>query len=93
MNAIVVGNGVAEGAGASGIDAWSHLEQVSVPTTVACGDLDMPHLRDHAEQLIDRVPLMLVVPIYRAALTCPTSSARTSSPTSSPQRSDDCPTS
>jgi len=56
MNAIVVGNGVAEGAGASGIDAWSHLEQVSVPTTVACGALDMPHLRDHAEQLLDRVP-------------------------------------
>jgi pimeloyl-ACP methyl ester carboxylesterase len=40
MNAIILRNGVPEDAGDSGVDAWNRLDEVRVPVTVACGDLD-----------------------------------------------------
>ena len=42
MNAVVIANGVPEAAGASDVDAWHRLAEISVPVTVACGDLDLP---------------------------------------------------
>lgn len=56
MNAIVLHNGVPEQAGGSGLDAWQHLEQLPVPTTVAWGDLDVPFLVEQFEQLTNRLP-------------------------------------
>jgi hypothetical protein len=35
MNAIILGYGVPEDAGASGVDAWNRLEEVRVPVTGA----------------------------------------------------------
>ena len=56
MNAIIIGNGVPETAGAAGVDAWHHLAEIKVPVTVACGDLDVPFLVDRCRQLADRLP-------------------------------------
>lgn len=56
MNRTVLANAAAPGAGASGVDAWSRLEEVAVATTVACGDLDVPYLQEHADQLLKRIP-------------------------------------
>ena len=42
MNAIIIGSGVPETAGATGVDAWHRLAEIKVPVTVACGDLDSP---------------------------------------------------
>src|SRR5215467_3011328 len=46
MNAIVLGNGAREGEGGSDVDAWSRLDEVKVPVTVACGGLDVPFVAD-----------------------------------------------
>jgi len=56
MNGIVLRNGVAEDAGASGIDAWTRLDEVQVPAIVACGDLDVPFLVTRSKELADRLP-------------------------------------
>ncbi len=56
MNAVVIANGVPEGAGASNVDAWHRLAEISVPVTVACGDLDLPALVDRCRLLADRIP-------------------------------------
>ena len=56
MNAIIIGNGVPETAGAAGVDAWHHLAEIKVPVTVACGDLDMPFLVDRCRRLAGRLP-------------------------------------
>ena len=42
MNAIALKNEIPEESGKSGITAWSRLEEIGVPVTVACGDLDLP---------------------------------------------------
>ncbi|HEX6698950.1 MAG TPA: alpha/beta hydrolase [Solirubrobacteraceae bacterium] len=45
MNRIVIANEVAaaeEADGASGLDAVSRLDEIAVPTIVACGELDVP---------------------------------------------------
>ena len=55
MNAVILRNGVPEDAGASGVDAWNRLEEVSVPGTVACGGLDVPFLIDRSRQLAGRL--------------------------------------
>lgn len=36
--------------------AWSRLGEVSAPTTVACGDLDVPALCERAKELAGRLP-------------------------------------
>ncbi|MGH2466621.1 MAG: alpha/beta fold hydrolase [Candidatus Limnocylindrales bacterium] len=56
MNAVVLAHGVAEEAGTSGVDAWSRLEELSLPVTVACGDLDAPFLVERSRGVADRVP-------------------------------------
>lgn len=41
MNAIVLRNDAREGEGGSGVDAWHRLDQIRVPVTAACGELDV----------------------------------------------------
>lgn len=56
MNAAILRNGLPEGDGDAGIRAWDHLPEVTVPVTVAWGDLDVPFLLEQCAQLVDRLP-------------------------------------
>ena len=56
MNAVVIGNGVPETAGAAGVDTWHRLAEIKVPVTVTCGDLDVPFIADRCRLLADRLP-------------------------------------
>jgi pimeloyl-ACP methyl ester carboxylesterase len=56
MNAVILRNGVPEDAGDSGEDAWDRLEEVRVPVTVACGDLDVPFIVSRSRELAGRIP-------------------------------------
>ncbi|HLH47616.1 MAG TPA: alpha/beta hydrolase, partial [Acidimicrobiales bacterium] len=56
MNSIVLANQVPESAGASGLDTWGRLEEIDVPVTVACGDLDVPVLVERSARLAARLP-------------------------------------
>ncbi|NAZ84298.1 alpha/beta fold hydrolase [Kineococcus sp. R8] len=56
MNTIVLQHAEAEDAGDSGVDAWSRLGEIGAPTTIACGDLDVPYLLEQCEQLLTRIP-------------------------------------
>ncbi len=55
MNAIILGHGVPEAAGASDVDAWTRLEEVRVPVTVACGDLDVAFIISRSRELAGRI--------------------------------------
>jgi len=56
MNAIILRNGDREDEGGSGVDAWSRLDKVQVPVTVACGELDVPFLVARSRELAARLP-------------------------------------
>ena len=56
MNAVIIANGEAEADGACGVDAWHRLAEITVPVTVACGDLDVPFIVDRCRQLAGRLP-------------------------------------
>src|SRR3954451_23551735 len=56
MNAELLRRGESENAGGSEIDAWAALEDVQPPTTVACGDLDLPFFVDRCRELAKRIP-------------------------------------
>jgi pimeloyl-ACP methyl ester carboxylesterase len=56
MNAIILHNGDREDEGGSGVDAWSRLDEVQVPVTVACGGLDVPFLVTRCQELATRLP-------------------------------------
>jgi pimeloyl-ACP methyl ester carboxylesterase len=56
MNAIALKNEIPEEAGKSGIAAWSRLEEIAVPVTVACGDLDLPFIVARSKELADWLP-------------------------------------
>lgn len=56
MNEIALAHEDPERAGASGIDAWSRLADVAVPTIVAYGDLDVPFLVDRCHQMAELIP-------------------------------------
>jgi pimeloyl-ACP methyl ester carboxylesterase len=56
MNEVVLRHDAPETAGESGVDAWRRLEELTVPVTVAWGDLDVPFLVERCEQLVARVP-------------------------------------
>jgi pimeloyl-ACP methyl ester carboxylesterase len=56
MNEIILRNDVDDEAGAAGDDAWSRLEQIRTPATVAWGDLDVPVIIEACEQLATRLP-------------------------------------
>ena len=57
MNAVIIGNGVPEGEGDAGVDAWGRLAEIKVPVTVACGDLDVSFIVDRCRLLADRLPV------------------------------------
>jgi pimeloyl-ACP methyl ester carboxylesterase len=56
MNATILGHDVPEDTGAGGVDAWSRLAEVEIPTTVACGDLDVPLLVAQSAELARLLP-------------------------------------
>ncbi len=56
MNAIILGNAGREDEGGSGVDAWSRLDEVRIPVTVGCGQLDVPFLIDQSRELAGRLP-------------------------------------
>ena len=56
MNAVITANGEAEADGACGVDARHRLAEITVPVTVACGDLDVPFTADRCRQLAGRLP-------------------------------------
>jgi pimeloyl-ACP methyl ester carboxylesterase len=55
MNAIILGNGAREDDGGSGVDAWHRLDEIGVPVTVACGELDVPFLIARSRELPGRL--------------------------------------
>lgn len=63
MNAIVLENETAEPQGESGVDAWARLEEIDLPTTVACGDLDVGYLLDRSQAVAERLPCGRYVPL------------------------------
>ena len=56
MNAIALKNEIPEESGKSGITAWSRLEEITVPVTVACGNLDLPFMIAQSKELADWLP-------------------------------------
>ena len=58
MNAIIVANQGSEHehSGASGMDTWDRIEEISQPATVAWGDLDLPIMIDRCRELAKRLP-------------------------------------
>jgi pimeloyl-ACP methyl ester carboxylesterase len=57
MNAVIIANGEAGARGAAGVDAWRRLSEITVPVTVACGDLDVPFIVDRCRQLAGQLPV------------------------------------
>ncbi len=53
MNAIALKNELPEELGKSGLAAWSRLEEITLPVTVACGDLDLPFVVSRSKELSD----------------------------------------
>jgi pimeloyl-ACP methyl ester carboxylesterase len=56
MNRRILANAVPEDAGQGGVDAWSRLPDLTVPTTLIWGDLDVPMEIDMARAIAARVP-------------------------------------
>jgi pimeloyl-ACP methyl ester carboxylesterase len=56
MNAIIVRNAEHDGEGDADLNAWSRLEQVTHPATVACGSLDAKFLVERSKDLAARLP-------------------------------------
>lgn len=56
MNRIVIANGEPEIEGAGGLDAASRLNEITVPTIVACGELDVPTMVQRSAELADSLP-------------------------------------
>ena len=36
--------------------AWRHLDELQLPVTVACGNLDLPFIRERCRYLADQLP-------------------------------------
>jgi hypothetical protein len=51
MNSIILRNGAREDEGGSGVDASHRLDEIRVPVTVACGELDVPFLIARSREL------------------------------------------
>jgi pimeloyl-ACP methyl ester carboxylesterase len=56
MSRRIVAHDADEHAGDAGLDAWSQLESIDIPTVVGCGDLDVPFFIDRARLLAERLP-------------------------------------
>lgn len=55
MNGTALAAEADEDAGESGVDAWSRLEAIDVPVSVAWGDLDAPYIVSRAREVAARV--------------------------------------
>ena len=53
---MILGHDMSEEVGGSGVDAWDRLDEVLVPTTVACGDRDASFLVVRSRALAQRLP-------------------------------------
>ncbi|HEY6470500.1 MAG TPA: alpha/beta hydrolase [Candidatus Dormibacteraeota bacterium] len=56
MNAAALRNAAPDRAGASGLNAWERLDEVRLPTIVACGELDVPFMIERCGDLASRLP-------------------------------------
>ena len=56
MNAITLRHEAEDQSVASEVYAWHRLDEIRVPVTVACGDLDVPVFIDRSKQLVDQLP-------------------------------------
>jgi pimeloyl-ACP methyl ester carboxylesterase len=56
MNRIVIANGEPVADGAGGLDAASRLNEVAIPVTVACGELDVTLKRERSAELAEALP-------------------------------------
>ena len=56
MNRIVIANGESDADGASGLDAASRLHEITIPATVACGELDISIKLRRSTELADALP-------------------------------------
>ena len=56
MNRTILAHAVPEDAGESGVDAWSRLEDVAMPTTVIVCALDVPFITDQGAAIAARIP-------------------------------------
>jgi pimeloyl-ACP methyl ester carboxylesterase len=56
MSRRIVAYGADEHAGDAGLDSWSQIEQIDIPTIVGCGDLDVPFMIDRSRGLAERLP-------------------------------------
>jgi pimeloyl-ACP methyl ester carboxylesterase len=56
MSRRIVAHDADEHAGDAGLDAWSQLETIDIPTVVGCGDLDVPFFIDRSRMLAERLP-------------------------------------
>jgi pimeloyl-ACP methyl ester carboxylesterase len=56
MNAIIIANQPAEADDPAGAGAWHRLDEIRLPVTVACGDLDVPFILERCRYLADRLP-------------------------------------
>ena len=56
MNRAILAHDVPEDAGASGMDAWTRLEDVAVPATVVVCELDVPFMNEQGERIAARIP-------------------------------------
>jgi pimeloyl-ACP methyl ester carboxylesterase len=56
MNAALLRRGESEHNGKSGLDTWGSLEDMPVPTPVACGELDLPVFVDRCHTIAERIP-------------------------------------
>jgi pimeloyl-ACP methyl ester carboxylesterase len=63
MNAIILRNAAREDEGSSDVDAWHRLDEVQIPVTVACGDLDVPFLIARSRELASRLPSARYYPL------------------------------
>jgi pimeloyl-ACP methyl ester carboxylesterase len=55
MNRRILLHDAPEGAGKSGLDAWSRLGEIRVPTLVVAGELDVPHFLDRSRLLSEQL--------------------------------------
>jgi pimeloyl-ACP methyl ester carboxylesterase len=56
MNAVALRSGMPEDSGEGDEDAWSKLEQIALPVTMAWGALDLPPVIDRCRTAVSRLP-------------------------------------
>lgn len=56
MNRGIAQRGGPEDQGKSGLATWDRLESIGVPTSCACGDLDLPFLIERTAEVSRRIP-------------------------------------